>query len=177
MELGGLWWSNFLNSALPPQRHRPDTWPECQDPGSPSLQLLLKSITSILRWFVVYSRSLQMQGTSKWLWRFNLLLLRLLGEISLSLLFSSTLFSIIATREHSYLTHDIRGFQNYALNMLCAVSYFLYIFISLRKITLGLLRLWGFVFSPISFSIFQLEAFLKCLVILAFLLMFMLKHQ
>ena len=29
-----------------------------------------------------------MQGTSSWLWRFNLLLLRLLGEISLSLLCS-----------------------------------------------------------------------------------------
>ena len=29
-----------------------------------------------------------MQGTSSWLWRFNLLLLRLLGEISLSLLYS-----------------------------------------------------------------------------------------
>ena len=24
MELGGLWWTNVLNSALPPQRHRPD---------------------------------------------------------------------------------------------------------------------------------------------------------
>ena len=34
MELGGLWWTNVLNSALPPQRHRPDTWPEHQDPVS-----------------------------------------------------------------------------------------------------------------------------------------------
>ena len=25
MELGGLWWTNVLNSALPPQSHRPDT--------------------------------------------------------------------------------------------------------------------------------------------------------
>ena len=39
-----------------------------------------------LGWFVVYSSIPQMQGTSSWLWRFNPLLLRLLGEISLSLL-------------------------------------------------------------------------------------------
>ena len=31
MELGGLWWTNVLNLALPPQRHRPDTWLEHQD--------------------------------------------------------------------------------------------------------------------------------------------------
>ena len=28
---GGLWWTNVLNSALPPQWLRPDTWPEHQD--------------------------------------------------------------------------------------------------------------------------------------------------
>ena len=28
----GLWWSSVLNLALPPQRHRPDTQPEHQDP-------------------------------------------------------------------------------------------------------------------------------------------------
>ena len=32
--LGGLWWLNVLNSALPPQRLRPDTQPEHQDPVS-----------------------------------------------------------------------------------------------------------------------------------------------
>ena len=32
MELGGLWWTNFLNSTLPRQRHRPYTWPQHQDP-------------------------------------------------------------------------------------------------------------------------------------------------
>ena len=31
MELAGLWWANVLNSALPPQRHRPDTQTEHQD--------------------------------------------------------------------------------------------------------------------------------------------------
>ena len=31
---GGLWWTNVLNSALPPQRLRPDTRPEHQDPVS-----------------------------------------------------------------------------------------------------------------------------------------------
>ena len=41
-----------------------------------------------LGWFVVNSGIPQMQGTSSWLWRFNPLLLRLLGEISLSLLCS-----------------------------------------------------------------------------------------
>ena len=41
-----------------------------------------------LGWFVVYSVIPQMQGTSRWLWRFNPLLLRLLGEITLSLPFS-----------------------------------------------------------------------------------------
>ena len=39
-------------------------------------------------WFVFYSGIPEMQGTSAWLWRFNQLLLRLLGEISLSLLSS-----------------------------------------------------------------------------------------
>ena len=32
MELGGLWWTYVLNSALPPQRHSPDTRLEDQDP-------------------------------------------------------------------------------------------------------------------------------------------------
>ena len=31
MGLGGLWWTNVLNLALPPQRLRPDTRPEHQD--------------------------------------------------------------------------------------------------------------------------------------------------
>ncbi|KAJ8785097.1 hypothetical protein J1605_007653 [Eschrichtius robustus] len=35
MELGGLWWTNVLNSALPSQRNRPDTRPEHQDPPTP----------------------------------------------------------------------------------------------------------------------------------------------
>ena len=34
MERGGLWWTSVLNSALPPQRHRPDIWPEHPDPVS-----------------------------------------------------------------------------------------------------------------------------------------------
>ena len=34
MELGGLWWTSVLNSALPHQKHRPDTWPEYQGPVS-----------------------------------------------------------------------------------------------------------------------------------------------
>ena len=41
-----------------------------------------------LGWFIVYSGIPQVQGTSSWLWRFNPLLLRLLGEISLSRLCS-----------------------------------------------------------------------------------------
>ena len=34
MEPGGLWWTNVLNFALPPQRLRPDTRLEHQDPVS-----------------------------------------------------------------------------------------------------------------------------------------------
>ena len=34
MGLRGLWWSNVLNSALPPQRLMPDTRLEQQDPVS-----------------------------------------------------------------------------------------------------------------------------------------------
>ena len=34
MEPGGLWWTNVLNSALPPQRHRPHSRAEHQDPVS-----------------------------------------------------------------------------------------------------------------------------------------------
>ena len=32
MELGGLWCTSILNSALPPQRHSPNAQPEHQDP-------------------------------------------------------------------------------------------------------------------------------------------------
>ena len=38
MGLGGLWWTNVLNSALPPQRLRSDTRPEHQDPVSHTAQ-------------------------------------------------------------------------------------------------------------------------------------------
>ena len=31
MEPGGLWWTNVLNSALPPKRQSPDTRPEHED--------------------------------------------------------------------------------------------------------------------------------------------------
>ena len=41
---------------------------------------------SIFGWYVVYSGIPEMHGTSNWLWRFNPPLLRLHGEISLSLL-------------------------------------------------------------------------------------------
>ena len=34
MELGGLWCTNVLNLTFPPQRHKPDTQPEHQDPVS-----------------------------------------------------------------------------------------------------------------------------------------------
>ena len=34
MGLGDLWWSSVLDSALPPQRLRPDAWPEDKDPAS-----------------------------------------------------------------------------------------------------------------------------------------------
>ena len=34
MEPGGVWWTNVLNLALPPQRHRPDTRTEHEDPVS-----------------------------------------------------------------------------------------------------------------------------------------------
>ena len=37
-ELGGLWWANVLNLALPPQRLRPDTQLEHQDPVSHTAQ-------------------------------------------------------------------------------------------------------------------------------------------
>ena len=50
--------------------------------------MLPKSTASILGWFVVYSGIPEMQGTSRWLWTFNLLLLRLHAEMSLSLLCS-----------------------------------------------------------------------------------------
>ena len=36
---GGLWWSNVLNLAVPPQRLRPDTRPEHQDPVSHMAQM------------------------------------------------------------------------------------------------------------------------------------------
>ena len=52
------------------------------------MQLLPKSTASVFGWFIVYSSVPHIQGTSSWLWRFNSLFLRLLGEISLSLLCS-----------------------------------------------------------------------------------------
>ena len=52
MEPGGLWWTNVLNSALPPQRHRPDTRLEHHDPVS-HMALLgsLRSSASIQQGF------------------------------------------------------------------------------------------------------------------------------
>ena len=47
-----------------------------------------KCTASILGLFIVYSGISEMQHTSSWLWRFKPLLLKLLGEISLSLLCS-----------------------------------------------------------------------------------------
>ena len=38
MEVGGLWWSKVPKSALPPQRLRPDTRLEHQDPVSHTAQ-------------------------------------------------------------------------------------------------------------------------------------------
>ena len=35
---GAPWWSNILNSSLPPHRLRPDTRPEYQDPVSHTAQ-------------------------------------------------------------------------------------------------------------------------------------------
>ncbi|KAJ8797143.1 hypothetical protein J1605_017371 [Eschrichtius robustus] len=43
---GGLWWSNVLNSALPPQRLRPETWLEHQDPVSHTATLQANSSSS-----------------------------------------------------------------------------------------------------------------------------------
>ena len=41
MEPGGLWWTNVLNSALAPQRLRPDPWPEHEDPVNHTVLSLL----------------------------------------------------------------------------------------------------------------------------------------
>ena len=38
MDSGGLWWTNVLILALPPQRHRADTRPEHKDPVIPTAQ-------------------------------------------------------------------------------------------------------------------------------------------
>ena len=38
MGLGGLWWSNVLNSVIPPQRLWPDTRLEHQDPVTHTAQ-------------------------------------------------------------------------------------------------------------------------------------------
>ena len=54
--------------------------------ANPKSTVVPKVSHSILCWFIVYSGIPQMQGTSSWLWGFNLLLLRLHREISLSLL-------------------------------------------------------------------------------------------
>ena len=35
VELGGFWWTSVLNSALLPQRQRPDSRPEHEDPRQP----------------------------------------------------------------------------------------------------------------------------------------------
>ena len=35
---GRFWWTNVLNPVLPPQRRRPDTWPEHKDPVSHTAQ-------------------------------------------------------------------------------------------------------------------------------------------
>ena len=49
VQLGVLWWTNVLSSALPPQRLRPDTWLEHQDPVShtAAVWLQVKDSTSV----------------------------------------------------------------------------------------------------------------------------------
>ena len=52
--LGGLWLSNALNSALPPQRLRPDTSPEHRDPFSHTAgrrQLNMQVSQWLLKWW------------------------------------------------------------------------------------------------------------------------------
>ena len=46
VELGGLWWTNVRNSALPPQRHRPDTLLKHQNPVSHTQRVLLRALLS-----------------------------------------------------------------------------------------------------------------------------------
>ena len=41
---GGFWWSNVLNSALPPKRLRPDRKPEHQDPFGKSEVFCQRSV-------------------------------------------------------------------------------------------------------------------------------------
>ena len=70
------------------QKHTP-THSQKEKKGNIYIYIIAPKVHLLnLRWFVVYSVIPQMLGTSSWLWRFNPLLLRLLGEISLSLLCS-----------------------------------------------------------------------------------------
>ena len=60
MGLGGLWWSNVLNSALPPQTLRPDTRPGHQDPVSHTVIMKLEVAKmyickSLLFWLMILS--------------------------------------------------------------------------------------------------------------------------
>ena len=63
--LGGLWWANVLNSALPPQRHRPDTRPEHQDPVSHTPCVLLRALLSNI--LIVYSTTLLSNWELRWM--------------------------------------------------------------------------------------------------------------
>ena len=44
MGLGGFSWSNVLDSTVPPQRLKPDTWLEHQDPASHTAQKKMKKV-------------------------------------------------------------------------------------------------------------------------------------
>ena len=80
MELGGLLLTSVLKLALPPQRHNPDAWQEHQEPFIHTAPQF-----GMIRCLFSYSTDAHI---SSCLWSFNPLLLRLLGEISLSLLCS-----------------------------------------------------------------------------------------
>ena len=60
---GGLWWSNVLNLLLPPQRLRPDTRPEHQDPVSHMAQKKREETSLVVKWLRIH---LPVHGTRVW---------------------------------------------------------------------------------------------------------------
>ena len=65
MRPGGLWWTNVLNSALPPQRLRPDTRLQDKDPVGHTAQKKREKRKERKKVIIKYNKMKLLKGKNK----------------------------------------------------------------------------------------------------------------